>query len=386
MINRYLFLCFFTLGSLSLLGQNNPHCGTLQPTEGDYLSTASTLSSPRELYTISVIFHVVWRTEEQNISEEQILSQLEVLNDDFRAANDQSNVPFGFQDEIADAEIEFCLARRLPSGQATSGILRTETEETIIGLKPALYTSSPAVDSEHYLNVWVADLGGGINGIADFPGQAIPEQDGIIIDPRYVGTTGAAAEEEPYHLGRTLTHEIGHYLNLYHVFGTTTSGSCQTDDFVEDTPNSENTYLGNCPSGIEFSCESSDMWMNFMYFTDDACMSMFSQGQKARMQATLMNERAGLTESQGCLPVNNENISFRNEGMKVYPNPAADFLMIENTSIETHEVEICNTEGKIITHISSAPGNTYLDLSTFKHGVYFLQIRGKGAVDKLLIL
>ena len=366
----------FCLFANLVFSQDVRYCAAVSP-EIIRPIAANEYAQSRDIITISVIFHVVWKEEEENISEEQILSQMEVLNDDFRALNDQSNVSFGFQDDIADTEIEFCIAKRLPNGMATSGIIRTQTEEDIIGLKQVLYTSSPAVDSEHYLNVWVADLGGGLNGMASFPGTEVPEKDGIVIDPNYVGTEGLAEDAQPYHLGRTLTHEIGHYLNLIHVFGPTTSGICASDDGVEDTPNSENTYLGNCPTGIEFSCESSDMWMNFMYFTDDACMSMFSNGQKTRMLATLENERIGLQDIEGCLPVSTSDLAESAFVFQIYPNPSNDFCKIENLDFPQipFDVSLYSSEGKRIFQQKSVRESLLLSLQNYSTGLYFISIK-----------
>ena len=366
----------FCLFANLVFSQNGRYCAAVSP-ETITPIAANEYAQSRDIIPISVIFHVVWKEEEENISEEQILSQMEVLNDDFRALNDQSNVSFGFQDDIADTEIEFCIAKRLPNGMATSGIIRTQTEEDIIGLKQVLYTSSPAVDSEHYLNVWVADLGGGLNGMASFPGTEVPEKDGIVIDPNYVGTEGLAEDAQPYHLGRTLTHEIGHYLNLIHVFGPTTSGICASDDGVEDTPNSENTYLGNCPTGIEFSCESSDMWMNFMYFTDDECMSMFSNGQKTRMLATLENERIGLQDTEGCLPVSTSDLAESVFVFQIYPNPSNDFCKIENLDFPQipFDVSLYSSEGKRIFQQKSVRESLLLSLQNYSTGLYFISIK-----------
>ena len=358
---------------LSLSAFSQTRCGTLQPADSQIITETSTAQT-RDLITISVLFHVVYNTDEQNISDSQIFSQIDVLNEDFRAANDQTNVPVGFQDDIADAEIEFCLAQRLPDGTATTGIIRTPTTETLIGLKQVLYTTSPAADSEHYLNVWVADLGGGLNGTATFPDSTTPDKDGIVIDPHFVGTTGLAAEEPRYNLGRTLTHEIGHYLDLFHVFGTTTSGSCNSDDFVEDTPNGENTYLGDCPTGIEFSCNSSDMWMNFMYFTDDACMSMFSAGQKTRMQNTLLTTRSGLAESDGCLPVSTRETEEETQ-ITLLPNPAKNQFNVITGGLIYDELRIFSGRGEEVFYLKNISDNSVIDCAKFPRGLYFVLLR-----------
>lgn len=364
----------FVLTSLSFYCLNavgqGAHCGTVQP-EGAAVVIPRQVQL-RDVITIPVVFHVVWKEEEENISEEQILNQLEILNKDFRATNDQSNVPVTFQSRIADCEIEFCLATRLPDSSPTSGIIRVQTNEEVIGLKEILYTTAPAVDSEHYLNVWIADLGTGLNGKATFPETVPAYKDGVIISAKFVGNIGTAEASEPYNLGRTLTHEIGHYLNLYHVFGQMTNGSCGSDDLVEDTPNSNKTYLGQCPTAIEFSCNSSDMWMNFMYYTNDACMSMFSQGQKARMLATLEGARFGLTNSEGCIPsvtVKNENTFDWN----VYPNPAGEWMYIDIGTSKNVKLTLFNAQGQQI-QTQKIDFSTQLATAHLSKGIYYITL------------
>lgn len=127
------------------------------------------------------------------------------------------------------------------------------------------------------MNIWVCNIGGGILGYAQFPGGP-SNTDGIVVSPQYFGTTGYVSA--PFDEGRTATHEVGHYLNLRHIWG---DGRCKRDDFVSDTPSSDRPNYG-CP-GSAYHCRSNDQFMNYMDYTDDACMNMFSEGQKARMRA-----------------------------------------------------------------------------------------------------
>lgn len=181
----------------------------------------------RSTMDIPVVFHVVWNTDEENISDEQILSQLEVLNRDFRRTNNSAGlIPSLFQSLAADMELNFCLARRSPDGASTNGILRRQTSFPFMGdriangRKSVCYTAeggSDAWDTGRYVNVWVARRQF-FPAEASFPGMGAAAEDGIIISPPFVGTTGSAASNQPYHLGRTLTHELGHYFNLYHLW------------------------------------------------------------------------------------------------------------------------------------------------------------------------
>ncbi len=223
--------------------------------------------------TIPVVVHVLYNTPEQNISDQQINSQIAVLNKDFSATNnDLNNVPGEFAGVVADIDIQFVLDR----------VIRKQTSRSSFGTNDAIkYDSqggSNAVDTSKYLNIWVGNIGGGVLGYAQFPGGN-SATDGVVISPQYFGTTGYVAA--PFDKGRTTTHEIGHWLNLRHIWG---DGRCNRDDFVADTPRSDRPNYG-CPTYPTVHCRSTDMTMNYMDYSDDACMYMFTQGQKERMRA-----------------------------------------------------------------------------------------------------
>lgn len=246
--------------------------------------------------TIPVVVHVVYNTSAENISDAQILSQIAILNEDFRRTNsDADNV----WSQATDAEIEFCLATRDPSGNATSGITRTSTSRTSFSSNDAVKFDAnggknawPAAD---YLNIWVCDLNG-LLGYAQFPGGSA-STDGVVCDYAAFGSTGAAAS--PFDLGRTATHEIGHWLNLRHIWG---DGGCSVDDFISDTPASDAANYG-CDIG-HVSCSSVDMVQNYMDYSDDACMNLFTVGQKDRMRVLFESggARESLLNSIGCQP------------------------------------------------------------------------------------
>lgn len=254
----------------------------------------------RALVTIPVVVHVIYNSTTSNISDAQILSQITVLNQDFRKTNpDASLTPSIFT--AADPNIEFCLATVDPSGNATTGITRTSSTVASFSTNDAMkYTSSggkDAWDRSKYLNLWVCTLSGGILGYAQFPGGTAAT-DGVVIDYRYFGTTGTATA--PFNKGRTATHEVGHWLNLRHIWGDANCGS----DLVTDTP-THNTANYGCPAYPHNStCTGTpvEMTMNYMDYTDDACMYMFSAGQVTRMQALFATggTRASLMTSNGC--------------------------------------------------------------------------------------
>ncbi|MBC7885134.1 MAG: T9SS type A sorting domain-containing protein [Saprospiraceae bacterium] len=271
----------------------------------EYIRKHPNGSGERTVITIPTVFHVVYRTATENISDAQVQSQIAVLNADFKALNsDIGLTPSIFQGVIGNVELEFCLATQTPSGNSTNGITRTSTTVSSWGtndnVKRSTYGGVNPWNPSNYLNIWVCNIGGGVLGYAQFPGGPATT-DGVVLDYRYTGTLGTATA--PYHKGRTATHEVGHWLNLRHIWGDANCGS----DLVSDTP-VHNTANGGCPAYPHYStCSGApvEMTMNYMDYTYDACMYMFSQGQKTRMRAVLegSGSRSGLQNSPGCMPV-----------------------------------------------------------------------------------
>jgi hypothetical protein len=223
--------------------------------------------------TIPVYVHVIYSNTQENISDAQINSQIAVLNADFRKTNSDINqVPTEFAGVAADVNVQYTLA----------GVTRTSSTRTSWGtnddMKKASVGGVNPVTPQTHLNIWVCNIGGGILGYAQFPGGALAT-DGVVVGPNYFGSTGYVSA--PYHKGRTLTHEVGHYLNLRHIWG---DGRCRQDDFVSDTPSSDGPNYG-CPAYPTVNCQSNDMTMNYMDYVDDACMYMFSEGQKVRVRS-----------------------------------------------------------------------------------------------------
>ena len=228
--------------------------------------------------TIPVVFHVVYRTSTENISDAQIQSQLDILNEDFRRLNADADNTWP---QAADTQIEFCLASFDPQGNPSTGILRVPTTVNGFGTNDAVKFSSQggsdAWPRDEYLNFWVCNIGGGILGYAQFPGGSA-STDGVVCGYQYTGNIGTATA--PFNLGRTATHEVGHWLNLRHIWG---DGACGASDFVDDTPDSDGPNYG-CAIG-NVACSTVDMVQNYMDYSDDACMNLFTQGQTDRMLA-----------------------------------------------------------------------------------------------------
>lgn len=239
------------------------------------------------IITIPVVVHVLYRNSTENISLAQIQSQLDVLNEDFRRTNPDADNSWS---QAADTQIEFCLSTVDPNGNATTGITRkSTTRQDWNANDDAKRSSSGGIDpwnTAEYLNMWVVPkmttTSGGqtINllGYAQFPGGSAAT-DGIIMIYNAFGRTGAVTA--PFDGGRTTTHEIGHYFNLRHIWGDSNCGN----DFVSDTPTHQTSNSG-CPIG-QTSCSSTDMPQNYMDYTNDSCMNLFTQGQKTRMRAVL---------------------------------------------------------------------------------------------------
>ncbi len=314
--------------------------------------------------TIPVVVHIVYNDPSENISLDRINTQIDVLNKDFRRLNtDANNVWL----QAADTNIEFCLATVDPSGKSTTGITRSYTTASSFASNGDLikYTSKGGRDawpSENYLNIWVGDITGTVLGYAQFPGGK-PETDGVVIDYKVFGT---GSDVTPgFHLGRTTTHEVGHWLNLKHIWG---SSDCTTDDLVLDTPKSDAPNYG-CAKG-HWSCGSLDMIQNYMDYSDDACLNLFTAGQKTRMQSLFAagGIRQSITKSNGCGIPDKENI---------YCGKISFQLQLDNYPQET-SWDIKDSKGLVVLkspkYISSQK-NTFLKIDTcFIPGCYTFSI------------
>ncbi|MCA0131167.1 zinc metalloprotease [Winogradskyella alexanderae] len=214
---------------------------------------------------IPVYVYVIYANSVQNISDSQVNSQIAVLNADFNDTNfsDVNTYP----ERGADVDITFTLATIDRRANSTS---QWGTNDAV----KSIYPAQPG-----HLTIWVANIGGGILGYAQFPGGNA-STDGVVVSPQYFGTNGTATA--PFDEGRTTTHEVGHWLNLRHIWG---DGRCNRDDFVDDTPKSDRPNYG-CPGQVSH-CRSIDMTENYMDYTDDGCMGLFTQGQKERMRSVL---------------------------------------------------------------------------------------------------
>jgi hypothetical protein len=239
-----------------------------------------------KIVTVRTVVNVVYRTDDQNIPDAQIKTQIAALNRDFRARNpDRSQTPAPWKGLIADPRIQFKLVK----------VTRTRTTKTSFsydeGVKKASTGGIPPFSPNTHLNLWVCALGGGLLGYAQFPGGPAAT-DGVVINYQAFGTSGTA--QAPFNRGRTATHEIGHYFNLRHIWGDTPD--CSGSDMVADTPNCAGPNYG-MPKWPTVTCNNGphgDMFVNYMDYTDDAGMVMFTSQQVLRMRAALETTRSGL--------------------------------------------------------------------------------------------
>jgi hypothetical protein len=334
--------------------------------------------------TIPVVVHVIYNFSSQNISDAQVQSQIDVLNKDYRRQNnDTANTPLYFQQFAADCGFHFVLAKVDPHGYATNGIVRKHTSVQQFNINDGIkFTSSngdDAWDADSYFNIWVGDLTGGVLGYAGVVGGP-KANDGIVVSYKAFGTVGTAAV--PFNEGRTATHETGHWLNFIHTWGDADCG----DDKVDDTPPQQAAEYG-CPSGIIISCTdgpNGEMYTNFMDFTNDACMNIFTQGQRQRMRALFAPDgvRYPLLSSMA-LAANAlaDTVDAVTEEasvhlISVYPNPARDFVTVNMTDPNAigSTIEMYNQVGQRIISQKISQLQFQVNIGTLNRGVYYIKI------------
>lgn len=337
---------------------------------------------------IPVVIHVLYNSNSENLSDAQLKSQIDALNRDYRRKNsDSSSTPARFKGVAADVQIEFVLATADPAGRATTGIVRKHTSVTQWKADDAIKFSAQggdnAWDSRFYLNFWVGNLRS-LLGYSSVPGGPA-DMDGIVIS---TGAFGTLDRSGPYAMGRTAVHEAGHWLGLKHIWGDTYCG----DDGVSDTPPQGN-FTAGCPGGsFRSSCNNGtlgDMYMNFMDFTDDACMNLFTDGQKQRMLAlfnpggpryTLLQSR-GLNEPWNHEPLVPEANPV-NQLFGFYPNPATEQMTLNlSESWVGKNISIVNVNGTVVFSIQVSTQHQKISVGSLARGLYFIQ--GEAAGEKV---
>lgn len=306
----------------------------IEAAAGQFLQARKNLRTSAFGDTITVVFHVLYNKPEQNISDAQLYSQLQVLNEDFNRQNaDTINTPAPFLQVSGNPKISFCLASLDPEGNSTTGITRTFTNKTSFSAtnNQMKFTNQGGKDGwrpELYLNIWVCNLGGDVLGFAQFPGLT-PATDGVVLRYSSIGRFPFNTFPGRYTSGRTATHEIGHWLGLRHIWGDD-GDDCTGTDLIDDTPNQGGQSSG-CPAYPKVSCNNEpfgDMFMNFMDYTVDNCMNLFTRGQSEKMNAILQTSRRSLLASNMCS--NKLNADFRAEPDAIFPGETTNFYYYSN--------------------------------------------------------
>lgn len=326
-----------------------------------------------EVIRIPVVVHLLYNQSQQNLSDTEIQSGLAALNRDFRRRNEDAvNTPVRFQHLAADVQIEFYLAKADPWGRATSGIERRFTTRNgwiaDDKIKLSAQGGLDAWDSKSYLNIWIGNLIGA-SGYASVPGSAAAI-DGIVVNSSVFGTLHAP---EPFNLGRTAVHEVGHWLGLKHIWGETQCG----DDGVADTPQ-QAFFTKGCPADFRSTCsngEMGDMYMNYMDYTNDACTNLFTMGQRHRMRATFAEggPRASLLQSKGLQEPRLQESSLLPQA-SLFPNPAADKITLQvPESLLGKKIFIYNGNGQVLQVETVQAVQQTLQINRLRPGVYLLK-------------
>lgn len=359
-----------------------------------------------EVYVVPVVVHVIHSGQavgvNQNISDARVLSQIAVLNEDYRKITGTPGSPWNANAISVDTEIEFCLAQVDPDGNPTNGINRVNLGTTTWNQYNVENTLKPTTqwDPTKYFNIWVCQFGGDLDevlGYAQFPSNSglggipytgLANTDGVIIEWRAFGRNTEApgtyfmmTPTLGYNKGRTTTHEVGHALGLRHIWGDNTSCIVNVvdsqQDYCPDTPpHSDANYF--CTGTLNSCAGYTPMPENYMDYGTDTCLNTFTPNQKTRMRTTLQNgtRRASLLTSDVCSPpASTENFGL---GMiSLYPNPTNDVLnlvMPDNYELSGN-VTIYNTVGQVIFTSKVSDTNLYrIDVSNFANGVYLVKI------------
>lgn len=357
----------------------------------DLAEMTKSIQDNDEIYYIPVVVHVVHFGEaegtDRNISASRVQSQIDILNNDFGKL--PGTPGFNSNSAGADTRIRFCLASVGPNGEATTGIVR------VAGSKPSFdFTADNALiksslwDPNRYLNIWTCKIAGdNYIGYAQYPFlDSIPmplpipdvQPDGVVIDYRVFGDVpaGQSGPFPAYNKGRTATHEIGHYLGLIHIWGDGFSCADGASDFCNDTP-PQGSYTSGCPSSVN-SCQSgiAAMFQNYMDYTNDACMNIYTYDQKRRMRIVMRNapRRKTLFTTPTQCGVSSAAGSLKAIDFELFPVPASHQLWVnDNPSSPAHSWEITDVLGRQLKVCPTRMGDTTLfSLDGIPNGNYQL--------------
>lgn len=357
----------------------------LQTHGQDPLVVQST-SRGKPVIVIPVVVHVLYNKAGENVGDQAIRNMIETLNLCYRKLHpDTIKTPARFAHLSADCEIEFQLAISDPQRRATNGIVRKYSSVAQWNMDDKMKSTAmggdDGWDAKSYLNIWLCNIRY-VAGYASIPGD-IAAKDGVVL------SYGA--------LGKTLVHEVGHWLGLKHIWGDQYCG----DDGVADTPQQAISTPG-CPSGIRISCNNGpdgDMYMNYMDLTQDACINMFTEGQKQRMLTLFkaggvrhsLFASTGLQEPLHSVPAGNDDSVSQKPPLQttqplLYPNPAAEEFTLDLGNDQQwigKTISICNGQGLVVMQQTIKTKTQKINISRLPAGMYFVVAkRGDGAVMK----
>ena len=337
--------------------------------------------------TIPVVVHVLWNTPAQNISDAQVQSQIDVLNEDFGATNsDYNNYDAGYGNVKGDLNIQFCLTQ----------VIHKQTSHKSFGgnnnMKFTKKGGSDAVDPMHLLNIWVCDIGDKLLGFAYYPG-ASPDIFGVVCHTNAFGRGAGYSLFTDYNLGRTATHEVGHSLGLAHIWGDANCGN----DLVDDTPLHNGPNFGCPEQGLRSTCVGTPvmMTMNYMDYTDDRCMYFFTDGQASRAAFFIDSDpQLNSIVSSACTSQNRTPITtisandllpgrIGKSTISLYPSITTGriSLEIENPQTGKAEINIYNQAGAFMMKqqiFISGKIVSQLDVSKLKNGIYYFELNQGG--------
>lgn len=369
-------------------------------------STSNHQTKENALYTIPVVFHVVYNNPQQNIPDSVIFDQIRVLNEDYNRMNaDTINMRSDFDDVAGSPRIAFALAQMDENGNATNGITRTNTNTTSFGsfaaitgsfadLEKVKSTSDGGIDpwdQNRYLNIWVCNmsvnfLGQEItallgyatppDGLPNWPGGSTANMsDGVVLQFQTIGTNNPnqidLGNGMQNALGRTATHEVGHYLGLRHIWG---DGDCTQQDGIDDTPNADaesnfdcNISKNTCTDNI-LGIDLPDMIENYMDYSAEDCQNSFTKGQGELMIGVLENERYDLVHNNSAVSISDLDETFLN----IFPNPTLNSITLShNNNIQM--IQITGVYGNKIESNISVESGEIISLANYPSGIYYVQ-------------